>query len=219
MRSGPTLFHQCLVTKSMAAQRFHEQRLCVFQNVVTSSSVSENNFVWKLTFINTPTPSRKRAEATEENGKYCSVFFSLLALSSCLPFYTHSANMFQSCNPVLEKTAKVIRKQRYISTTLCKVSVREEHKQENVAFHTRATCVHPTINKQPSMLPFECLNYNESFKTCPHVHFCSFAQLDIRLMLTIRPLFRWGYKATDHGIDHASIRLYNRPYIALEECV
>lgn len=59
-----------------------------------------------------------------------------------------------------------------ISTTMREVSFREVHKQEHVAHHTRETCVHPTINKQPSMYcHIERLHYNVSGQICPHVHF------------------------------------------------
>ncbi len=82
---------QCLVTKSLEAQRFHDQHLCVFQNAVTFSSGSEKNLVWKRRVFNSPTPSRKRAEAAEEKRKKLQCFS---ALSSYLPFYTHTANIF-----------------------------------------------------------------------------------------------------------------------------
>lgn len=77
MRSGPTLISSMFghEIRGLAARRFHEQHLSVFQNVVTRQ---ENNFAWKLTFINSPTPPRKRAEAAEEKRKILQwVFFAL----------------------------------------------------------------------------------------------------------------------------------------------
>jgi len=96
------------------------------------------------------------------------VFFLLLALSPYLPFIQTAQTCFSH---IIRFESEKLLENSDISTMLCKVSAREEHKQENVAFHTRATCVHPTINKQPSMLSFERLNYNESFKTCPQMYF------------------------------------------------
>lgn len=109
---------------------------------------------------------------------------------------------------------------RCISTTLCKVSAREEHKQENVAYHTRATCVHPTINKQPSM--YSQLNVLITTNHLKPVHMCIFAHL---LSLAFDKCWQEDLysdegtklQATDHVIDHANTN--NTPHIALEGCL
>lgn len=209
-------FHQCLLTKSSSAQRFHEQHLCVFQNVVTFSSESENNFVWKRTFLNSPTPSRKRAEAAEEKRKILQCFFRSLVVFTLL--YSHSQHRFSHKTAFLSKTSIAFRKQRDISTTLCKVSAREEHKQENVAYHTRATCAHPTINKQPSM--YSLLNVLITTDHFKPVHMCIFAHL---LSLTFDKCWQEdlysdeGAKLQDHVIDHANTN--NTPYCLARMCL
>ncbi len=204
-------FHQCLLTKSSSAQRFHEQHLCVFQNVVTFSSESENNFVWKRTFLNSPTPSRKRAEAAEEKRKILQCFFRSLVVFTLL--YSHSQHRFSHKTAFLSKTSIAFRKQRDISTTLCKVSAREEHKQENVAYHTRATCAHPTINKQPSM--YSVLNVLLQ-RIASNLSTCAFL-----LSLTFDKCWQDLYsdEVQSYRITSLIMQIQITPHIALQECV
>lgn len=220
MRSGPTLIssmfgHEIHV---LVAQRFHEQHLRVFQSLVTFSSWSESNFVGKRTFLSSSDAFTKAGRSYGGKTENTAVFFRSLVVFTLL--YSHSQPRFSHITPFLIKTSIVLREQRGISTTLFEGSAPEEHKQENVAYHTRATCVHPTINKQPSMYCLlSVLITTDHFKP---VHMCIFAHL---LSLTFDKCWQEDLysdegaklQATDHVIDHANTN--NTPHIALQECV
>lgn len=68
-------FHQCLVTKSFSAQRFHEQHLCVFQNAVTFFSGSEKDLDWKRRFLTARRLRESGPKPRKKNGKHCSALW------------------------------------------------------------------------------------------------------------------------------------------------
>ncbi len=144
------------------------------------------------------------------------MFFRALVVFTIL--YSHSQHLFSHITAFLSKTPIAFRDQRDIPATMCKVSAREEHKQENEAYHTRATCVHPTINKQPSM---HCLL--NAFVTTNHfrpVHVCISAHL---LRLTFDSLNAdektfIQMRVQSYGITSLIMQI-QITHIALHECV